>query len=250
MGKVRIIPQTINPLTQVKIGTIKKKKVAAYARVSTDQEEQESSFDAQVQHFTEYIKSRDDWEFIKVYSDEGISGTSLKKRDGFNQMVADALDGKIDLILMKSISRFARNTIDLLTTVRKLTAKGVEVFFEEQNISTLDGGGELFLTIMSSIAQEESRTISENVKWGKKESYKKGNVSFAYSRFLGYKKEDGKIVIDKEQAVVVKQIYQWYLRDGLTLTAIAQRLNENSVKTPGGKNNWTVNNITSILTNE
>ena len=250
MGKVRIIPQTINPLTQVKIGTIKKKKVAAYARVSTDQEEQESSFDAQVQHFTEYIKSRDDWEFIKVYSDEGISGTSLKKRDGFNQMVADALNGKIDLILMKSISRFARNTLDLLTTVRKLTAKGVEVFFEEQNISTLDGGGELFLTIMSSIAQEESRTISENVKWGKKESYKKGNVSFAYSRFLGYKKEDGKIVIDKEQAVVVKQIYQWYLRDGLTLTAIAQRLNENSVKTPSGKNNWTVNNITSILTNE
>lgn len=250
MGVVRIIPQTINPITQTKIGTVKKKKVAAYARVSTDQEEQESSFDAQVQHFTEHIKSRDDWEFVNVYSDEGISGTSLKKRDGFNQMVADALDGKIDLILMKSISRFARNTLDLLSTVRKLTAKGVEVFFEEQGISTLDGGGELFLTIMSSIAQEESRTISENVKWGKRESYKKGNVSFAYSRFLGYKKEDGKIIIDEEQAVVVKQIYQWFLRDGLTYTAIAQRLIDNEVKTPGGKNNWTVNNITSILTNE
>ena len=152
MGTVRIIPQTINPITQVKIGTVKKKKVVAYARVSTDLEEQESSFDAQVQHFTKYIKSREDWKFVKVYSDEGISGTSLKKRDGFNQMVADALDGKIDLILMKSISRFARNTLDLLSTVRKLTAKGVEVFFEEQGISTLDGGGELFLTIMSSIA--------------------------------------------------------------------------------------------------
>lgn len=185
-----------------------------------------------------------------MYSDEGISGTSLKKRDGFNQMVADALDGKIDLILMKSISRFARNTLDLLTTVRKLTAKGVEVFFEEQNISTLDGGGELFLTIMSSIAQEESRTISENVKWGKRVSYKNGNVSFAYSHFLGYKKEDDKIVIDKEQAIVVRQIYQWFLRDGLTYNAIAARLIDAGVKTPGGKDKWTANNISSILTNE
>lgn len=185
-----------------------------------------------------------------MYSDEGISGTSLKKRDGFNQMVADALDGKIDLILMKSISRFARNTLDLLTTVRKLTAKGVEVFFEEQNISTLDGGGELFLTIMSSITQEESRTISENVKWGKRVSYKNGNVSFAYSHFLGYKKEDDKIVIDKEQAIVVRQIYQWFLRDGLTYNAIAARLIDAGVKTPGGKDKWTANNISSILTNE
>ena len=157
MGVVRIIPQTINPITQTKIGTVKKKNVAVYARVSTDLEEQESSVDAQVQHFTEHIKSRDDWEFVKVYSDEGISGTSLKKRDGFNQMVADALDGKIDLILMKSISRFARNTLDLLSTVRKLTAKGVEVFFEEQGISTLDCGGELFLTIMSSISTHVKR---------------------------------------------------------------------------------------------
>ena len=141
----------------------RKKRVAAYARVSTDQDEQLSSYEAQVDFYTRYINNNPEWEFVAVYTDEGISGTNTKKRDGFNRMVADALSGKIDLILTKSISRFARNTVDTLTTIRQLKTKGIEVYFEKENIYTLDAKGEVMITIMSSLAQEESRSISENV---------------------------------------------------------------------------------------
>lgn len=140
----------------------KKRRVAAYARVSTDKEEQESSFDAQVSYYTRLIKSNPEWIFVEVYSDEGVTGTSMKKREGFTRMINDALAGRIDLILTKSVSRFARNTVDTLTTVRKLKDKGVEVYFEKENIYTLDSKGELLITIMSSLAQDESRNISEN----------------------------------------------------------------------------------------
>ena len=131
---------------------------------------------------------RTNWVFVKVYTDEGISATNTKKRDGFNQMVADALAGKIDLIVTKSVSRFARNTVDSLTTVRKLKEKGVEVYFEKENIYTLDSKGELLITIMSSLAQEESRSISENVTWGQRKRFADGKVSMPYSSFLGYRK--------------------------------------------------------------
>jgi predicted site-specific integrase-resolvase len=131
-----------------------KRRVAGYARVSTDKEEQENSFEAQVRYYTEYIQSRPDWEYISVYTDDGISATNTKKRDGFNQMVADALAGKLDLIVTKSVSRFARNTVDSLQTVRELKEKGVEIFFEKEQIWTFDGKGELLITIMSSLAQE------------------------------------------------------------------------------------------------
>ena len=140
-----------------------KRRVAAYARVSTDSDEQLSSYEAQVDFYTRHIKSNLEWEFVNVYTDEGISGTNTKKREGFNRMVADALDGKIDLILTKSISRFARNTVDTLTTVRRLKEKNVEVYFEKENIYTLDAKGEVMITIMSSLAQEESRSISEKI---------------------------------------------------------------------------------------
>ena len=143
--------------------TQRRKRVAAYARVSTDSDEQLSSYEAQVDFYTRHIKSNPEWEFVSVYTDEGISGTNTKKREGFNEMVKDALDGRIDLILTKSISRFARNTVDTLTTIRRLKEKKVEVYFEKENIYTLDAKGEVMITIMSSLAQEESRSISENV---------------------------------------------------------------------------------------
>lgn len=158
--KVTAIPATITKYTAVPIGSKRKRRVAGYARVSTDHEDQVTSYEAQVDYYTNYIKGRDDWEFVAIYTDEGISATNTKRREGFKAMVADALAGKIDLIVTKSVSRFARNTVDSLTTVRTLKEKGVEIYFEKENIWTLDAKGELLITIMSSLAQEESRSIS------------------------------------------------------------------------------------------
>ena len=164
--KVRKIHATLNQFTSEPVAVRRKKKVAGYAQVSTDREEQATSYEAQMTYYKTYIEGHEDWEFVGMYSDEGITATNTKKRDGFNQMVEDALDGKIDLIITKSVSRFARNTVDSLTTIRKLKDKGIEVYFEKENIWTLDAKGELMITIMSSLAQEESRSISENTTWG------------------------------------------------------------------------------------
>ena len=227
-----------------------KRRVAAYARVSTDSDEQLSSYEAQVDFYTRHIKSNLEWEFVNVYTDEGISGTNTKKREGFNRMVADALDGKIDLILTKSISRFARNTVDTLTTVRRLKEKNVEVYFEKENIYTLDAKGEVMITIMSSLAQEESRSISENVTWGKRRSMEEGKFSLAYKYFLGYRKgEDGILEIVEDEAQIVRKIYQMFL-DGKTVRTIAGYLTGQGIPTPRGKEKWSVSTITSILTNE
>lgn len=154
--KVTTIPATITKFSQTPINRVTKRRVAAYAWVSTEQEEQQTSYEAQIDYYTNYISGRDDWEFAGMYSDEGISATNTKKRVGFQTMVTDALAGKIDLIVTKSVSRFARNTVDSLTTVRQLKEKGVEIYFEKENIWTLDSKGELLITIMSSLAQEES----------------------------------------------------------------------------------------------
>lgn len=156
---ITVIPATINPVTRMSHTSSAKRRVAGYARVSTDSEEQLTSYKVQVDYYTRYIQGRSDWQFVEVYTDEGTSATNTKKRDGFNQMVRDALDGKIDLIVTKSVSRFARNTVDSLTTVRKLKEAGVEVYFEKENIWTLDSRGELLITIMSSLVQEESRSF-------------------------------------------------------------------------------------------
>lgn len=185
----------------------RKKKVAGYARVSTDREEQATIYEAQMTYYKTYIEGHDDWEFVGMYSDEGITATNTKKRDGFNQMVEDALDGKIDLIRTKSVSRFARNTVDSLTTIRKLKEKGIEVYFEKENIWTLDAKGELMITIMSSLAQEESRSISENTTWGKRKQFADGKGSVAYSWFLGYDKD---FKINEEQAATVRLIYRLF----------------------------------------
>ena len=248
--KVTMIPPTINPQTHLPKTQKVKRKVAGYARVSTDFEGQLTSYAAQVDYYTKYIQKREDWEFVKVYTDEGISATSMTHRDGFNQMIADALDGKIDLIITKSVSRFARNTVDSLTTVRKLKEKNVEVYFEKENIYTLDSKGELLITIMSSLAQEESRSISENVTWGHRKRFADGKVSLPYKRFLGYRKgADGLPEIVPEEAEIVRQIYKQFL-EGKSYYAIAKNLTDRGIPTPAGKEQWHIRTIGSILTNE
>lgn len=247
---VTCIPKKLENLANKSLGVIAKKKVAAYARVSTDSEEQASSYEAQVDYYTNYIKQNKNWIYVDTYSDEGISGTSTKKRDGFNRMINDALDGKIDLILTKSISRFARNTVDSLNTIRKLKEKNIEVYFEKENIGTLDGKGELLLTIMSSISQEESRSISQNTTWGIRKQFADGIVRMATKNFLGYDKDkNGKLVVNKEQAKTVKLIYKLYLL-GYSTYKISEELERRCIKSPGGKDKWLPNTVMSILKNE
>ena len=181
---VTVIPATMDPMTRMPTTVSVKRRVAGYARVSTDSDEQFTSYEAQVDYYTQYIKRHAEWQFVEVYTDEGISGTNTKHREGFNRMIEDALNGKIDLIVTKSVSRFARNTVDSLVTVRKLKEKGVEVYFEKENIYTLDTKGELLITIMSSLAQEESRSISENVTWGQRKRF--AELEFIYVALLEF----------------------------------------------------------------
>ena len=247
---VTVIPATICQHTRKSTKANTRRKVAGYARVSTDSEEQVTSYTAQVDYYTQYIKGNPEWDFVKVYTDEGISGTNTKKRDGFNEMIADALAGKISLILTKSVSRFARNTVDSLTTIRKLKAHGVEVFFEKENIWTFDSKGELLLTIMSSLAQEESRSISENITWGKRKQFADGKVSLPYKQFLGYHKgANGLPEIVPEEAEIVRLIYRMFI-EGKTPCYIAKHLTEKGIPTPGRKKTWQVSTVESILTNE
>ena len=248
--EISVRPATINMFSSTTHTNQIRKKVAAYARVSTDNDEQLSSFDAQMDYYTRQIEENSSWEFVKIYTDEGISGTSTKNRDGFNRMIADAMVGKIDLIITKSVSRFARNTVDTLTTVRQLKDKGVEVYFEKENIYTMDSKGELFITIMSSLAQEESRSISENVTWGKRKSFADGKVSLPYGRFLGYEKgEDGLPKIVEKEAKVIRSIYKLFL-EGMIPAAIAHHLTNKGISTPAGGNKWFPSTIKSILKNE
>lgn len=248
--KVTTIPATLTRFTAVPIAENRKRRTAAYARVSTDTEEQLSSYEAQVRFYTDYIRSRSDWEFAGIYTDEGITGTSTTHREGFKRMMKDALSGKIDLIVTKSVSHFARNTVDSLTAVRELKAKGIEVYFEKENIWTLDSKGELLITIMSSLAQEEARSISENVTWGIRKRFADGKVSMPYSAFLGYEKgPDGTPVINEEEAEVVRFIYSLFLQ-GHAISWIAAYLTKQGIPTPRKKSRWTTTTIESILTNE
>ena len=248
--KITKIPATKSLYTKAPLAEAVKRRVCGYARVSTDQEDQQTSYEAQLDYYTNYIKEHDNWVFTGMYSDEGITGTSIKKRDGFNTMVRDALDGKIDLIITKSVSRFARNTVDSLTTVRKLKEKGVEIYFEKENIWTLDAKGELLITIMSSLAQEESRSISQNVTWGKRKQFADGKVSFDYNHFLGYDKgEDGNLVINPEQAETVREIYKLFL-SGYSYIAITKELERQGRITPRGNTKWSDATVRSILSNE
>lgn len=188
--------------------------------------------------------------FAGVYTDEGISGLNTRHREGFNRMIADALAGNIDLIVTKSVSRFARNTVDSLTTIRDLKSHGVEVYFEKENIWTFDGKGELLISIMSSLAQEESRSISDNVTWGQRKHFADGKVNMPYGQFLGYRKgPDGLPEIDPEEAETVMFIYRLFM-GGKTVNAIAKILTEAGVPTPRKKARWQDKTVESILTNE
>ena len=203
-----------------------------------------------MKYYTDRINSEKGWQMAGIYADKGISGTSTRKREEFNKMIKACKRHKIDMIITKSISRFARNTVDCLTNIRKLKELGVDVYFEEQGIHSTDPGAEFYITIYGSIAQSESENISHNVAWGKARSAKEGNVFFAYNSFLGYRKgADGKPEIDPEQAIVVRSIYEQFLA-GKSLQLIANALTEQGIPTPRGKTKWQAVVVQSILSNE
>lgn len=227
-----------------------KLKVAAYCRVSTDSEEQATSYDAQVEHYTEFIRKNPEWEFAGIYADDGISGTNTKKREEFNRMIEDTMAGKIDMIITKSISRFARNTLDCLKYIRQLKEKNVPVFFEKENINTMDSKGEVLLTIMASLAQQESESLSKNVKMGLQFRYQNGEVQVNHNWFLGYTKdENGHLIIDEDQAIIVRRIFREYLQ-GASLKTIADGLMADGIPTATGNMKWRGDGIRKILTNE
>ncbi len=247
---IKVIPKkeilAINPTT----GSVIKRRVAAYARVSTDLEDQKNSFNAQLEEYTTRISKNPTWEFVKLYSDKGISGTSTKNRVGFQRMIKDALDGKIDLILVKSISRFARNTVDCLKTVRELRKKNVEVYFDKESISTNDTKVDMMLTIFASFAQEESKSISENVKWGVRKRMAKGQRKMNVKTTLGYKtNHEGKVIIDESTKDIVIQVFNLFAA-GYTYREIAQIMTDRGIKTGTGKDVWKVYDIDKIISNE
>ncbi|NHN34835.1 recombinase family protein [Paenibacillus agricola] len=249
LKKVVVVP--VRSLDMVDgIQQIHKKRVAAYCRVSTDSEEQRESYENQVRHYTQHIEGNSNWDLVDIYADEGISGTNTKDRVQFKRMIEDARAGKIDLILTKSISRFSRNTMDLLKYVRELKSLGIAVLFEKENINTLESSGEVFLTIFSSIAQDESRNISENSKWGIQKGFANGKVHCNTTRFLGYDKDkEGELIINESEAVIVRRIYEEYL-EGKSYQAIATGLMKDEIQTVTGNVKWWDSTITIILTNE
>lgn len=228
-----------------------KKRVCAYCRVSTDNDEQKTSYDAQVDEYTTRIKNNPEWSLAKIYADEGISGTSTKKRKQFNEMIQACRDGLIDLIITKSISRFARNTVDCLNYIRELRTLNVEIFFEKENIYSSDTKIDFLLTIMASISQEEARNVSENVKWNVAKRFKEGVPIVNHKRFLGYTKDKkgGNLVIIPEEAEIVKKIFTLYT-SRVAPTEIMRYLGSKGYKTGADKSKWTNSSLISILRNE
>ena len=227
-----------------------KLKVAAYCRVSTDSDEQATSYDAQVEHYTNLIKKNDDWEFAGIFADDGISGTNTKKREEFNRMIEECMEGNIDMVITKSISRFARNTLDCLKYIRQLKEKNIPVFFEKENINTMDSKGEVLITIMASLAQQESESLSKNVKLGLQFRYQNGEVQVNHNRFMGYTKdENGHLIIEPDEAEIIKRIYREYLQ-GASLKQIGEGLEADGILTAAGKTKWRPETIKKILKNE
>ena len=226
-------------------------RVAAYCRVSTKLEQQEGSYEAQIDYYTEKINSNPNWKLAGIYADDGISATNTKKRDDFNAMIEDCMAGKIDMIITKSVSRFARNTVDALQTIRKLKEKNIAILFEKEGVNTLEGSGELLITILSSQAQEESRNISENTRWGIVRRYENGIISVNHKKFMGYTKDKktGELVIVPEQAEIVRRIFRMYL-EGSSILEITRALEEDKIKTVTGKDTWHPGVIERMLINE
>ncbi|KAF5067259.1 hypothetical protein DSECCO2_255510 [anaerobic digester metagenome] len=225
----------------------KKLRVVAYCRVSTRLEKQESSYEAQLKYYSDKIASNPKWNCVGIYSDQGKPATSTKLRDSFNDMLADCYDGKIDMILTKSISRFARNTVDFLRIIRELKKQQIRIVFEKGNIDTMNGTGELLITILSSQAQEESRNLSENTRWGIVRKFEQGIVRINHTRFMGYtKNSDGKLVVVPEEAEVVRKIFDLFLQ-GLVVSRIAKALEEQGIKTATNNDKWHRSTIHKML---
>lgn len=227
-----------------------KLRVAAYCRVSTDSEEQATSYDTQIEHYTAYIQGHPDWMLAGIFADDGISGTNTKKREEFNRMIDECMAGNIDMIITKSISRFARNTLDCLKYIRQLKDKNIPVYFEKENINTMDSKGEVMLTIMASLAQQESQSLSQNVKLGLQYRYQQGEMQINCARFLGYTKDENKrLVVVPEEAEIVKRIYREYL-EGASMLKIARGLEADGILNGAGNERWHTSNINNILRNE
>lgn len=250
MGNVMVIPAKRQVGNNIKKAEKPKLRVAAYCRVSTDSDEQATSYEAQIEHYTEYISKNPEWVLAGIFADDGITGTNTKKRDEFNRMIEECHDGNIDMIITKSISRFARNTLDCLKYIRELKDLNISVFFEKESINTMDAKGEVLLTIMASLAQQESQSLSQNVKLGIQYRYQQGKVQINHNRFLGYTKDaDGNLVIEPEQAEIVRRIYREYLQ-GLSMDKIAAGLEADGILTGAGKTKWHTSTINKILRNE
>lgn len=224
--------------------------VVAYARVSTEKEEQEDSFERQVAHYTNLIKSKREWTFGGIYADPGITGTRAEKRPDFMRMIRDCRDGKIHKVLVKSISRFARNTVDALNYIRELKDLGISVYFENENIDTMTPGGEVLLTILAAMAEQESRTMSTNIKWSYQKKFQNGEVILNTGMVLGYKKSStGEYVIAEDEAETVRRIYGEYLA-GIPVPQICRGLEADGITTKRGSKQWRTNAVLGILKNE
>lgn len=239
--------KTITKIEATDTHTEKKLRVAAYARVSTSSDEQLISLDAQKNHYEVLIRSRKDWEFAGLYFDEGISGTKMAKRDGLLALLNDCEKGMIDYIIVKSISRFSRNTVDSIETVRRLCDMGIYIFFEKENIDTGKMEGELLLSILSSLAESESRSISDNETWSIKRRFMNGTYKISYPPY-GYDYIDGEMVVNEKQSKVVRWIFGQVL-SGNSTAEIARKLNEEGVATKRG-GSWTSTTINGMIRNE
>ena len=257
MAKGRVVRE-LPCINIVQIDTAEKQllPVAAYARVSTEKEDQENSFERQVEHYTQIINANPDWRLVGVYKDPGISGTRAEKRKDFMRMIEDCRAGKIKKILVKSISRFARNTVDALQYIRELKELGISVFFENENIDTATSGGDVLLTILAAIAEQESRTISTNIKWAYQRKFQNGDIVLNTGLMLGYRRlpeddENGmaQYAIIEEEAQIVRRIFSEYV-SGVTVTRICRGLEADGILTKLGNAKWRVSTVESILQNE
>lgn len=249
-AKIRVIPAKAKYNIDFESAIPTKLKVCAYCRVSTDKEEQLTSYEAQVGFYSNYIASKPEWEYVGIYADQGITGTSTKHRTEFNRMITDCKAGLVDMVITKSVSRFARNTVDCLNYIRLLKELGIRVFFEKENIDTLDSKGEFLITLLGSLAEEESRSISTNIRWSVQKRFEQGKVIINHTNFLGYTKdEDKNLVIVPEEAKIIRKIYSDLL-DGYTIAQISSELEASGILTATGNSKWHSSTVLSILTNE
>lgn len=248
--QMQIIVIPANHLANQNKTVTRQLRVAAYCRVSTDQEEQLTSYEAQVAYYTEKIMTNPEWTMAGIFADEGITGTSVKKRTDFLKMIRLCRKGKIDMILTKSISRFARNTVDCLNYVRELKELGIAVIFETENINTLKTDTEVFITMLAGFAQAQSESMSQSIRWGKRQSFKSGKVTFQYKRIYGYERgEDDKPRVIPEQAEVVRRIFESYLA-GMSVANIKKMLESENIPAAGGKPQWSEGALQYLLRNE